>query len=186
MLSSKIKEYRKDNGLTLEEFADKLFVTRNSVSKWENDNVYPKSDTIKDIAKLLNISIEELFGEDISIYKTYKLNKYKNYVSNILIFIIFLLVTILMPHIKLLSNQNVIYYFVSAPIIFLLLGIVTPFCNRDMAGSFISGALAMILTLIYYKVTTNNVIHMWKISYYIIFVISYYIMLRILNKNNKH
>ena len=60
MLSEKIKKYRLDNNLTQEEFAAKLFVTRNAVSKWENNNGYPNIDTLKDIAKLLNITIDEL------------------------------------------------------------------------------------------------------------------------------
>ena len=39
MLSEKLKKYRADNNLTQEEFAANLFVTRNAVSKWENDMV---------------------------------------------------------------------------------------------------------------------------------------------------
>ena len=46
MLGDKIKKYRIDNNLTQEEFAAKLFVTRNAVSKWENDNGYPNSSSI--------------------------------------------------------------------------------------------------------------------------------------------
>ena len=64
MLSEKLKKYRADNNLTQEEFAAKLFVTRNAVSKWENDNGYPNIDTLKDIAKLLNVTIDELLGDD--------------------------------------------------------------------------------------------------------------------------
>ena len=88
MLSEKIKKYRADNNLTQEEFAAKLFVTRNAVSKWENDNGYPNIDTLKDIAKLLNITIDELLGEDdvktIAINANEKLNKYKNYNLSVL------------------------------------------------------------------------------------------------------
>ena len=51
MLSEKLKKYRADNNLTQEEFASLLFVTRNAVSKWENNIGYPNIDTIKDIAK---------------------------------------------------------------------------------------------------------------------------------------
>ena len=80
MLSEKIKKYRADNDLTQEEFAAKLFVTRNAVSKWENDNGYPNIDTLKDIAKLLNITIDELLGEDdvktIAINTNEKLNNF--------------------------------------------------------------------------------------------------------------
>ena len=64
MLSEKLRNYRLENNLTQEEFAAKLFVTRNAVSKWENDNGYPNIDTLKDIAKLLNVTIDELLGDD--------------------------------------------------------------------------------------------------------------------------
>ena len=64
MLSEKLKKYRTDNNLTQEEFAAKLFVTRNAVSKWENDNGYPNIDTLKDIAKLLNVTIDKLLGDE--------------------------------------------------------------------------------------------------------------------------
>ena len=98
MLSEKIKKYRLDNNLTQEEFAAKLFVTRNAVSKWENDNGYPNIETLKDIAKLLNITIDELLGDDdiktITINTNEKLNKYKIYGANILVFILYSLVAI--------------------------------------------------------------------------------------------
>ena len=88
MLSEKIKKYRVDNNLTQEEFAAKLFVTRNAVSKWENDNGYPNIDTLKDIAKLLNVTIDELLGDDdvktIAINANEKINKYKSYTANVL------------------------------------------------------------------------------------------------------
>ena len=64
MLSEKLKRFRANNNLTQEEFAAKLFVTRNAVSKWENDNCYPNIDTLKDIAKFFNVTIDELLGDD--------------------------------------------------------------------------------------------------------------------------
>ena len=144
MLSEKLKKYRADNNLTQEEFAAKLFVTRNAVSKWENDNGYPNIDTLKDIAKLLNVTIDELLGEDdvktIAINTNEKINKYKNYASNILVFISYALVAILIPHFMFTIDPTspMAYGLFIAPITFIILGLVTPFYNKNMLLSFIA------------------------------------------------
>ena len=45
-----ILQLRKSLGLSQEEFADKLFVTRQAVSRWENGETVPNSDTLQLIA----------------------------------------------------------------------------------------------------------------------------------------
>ena len=191
MLSEKIKKYRLDNNLTQEEFAAKLFVTRNAVSKWENDNGYPNIDTLKDVAKLLNITIDELLGDDdiktITINTNEKLNKYKIYGANILVFILYSLVAILIPHLMFESDPTspMAYCLFIAPITFIILGLVTPFYNKNMLYSFIASALSITPILIYFEVETKVVMYSWEIVYYILFIISYCIMLMILKINLK-
>ena len=185
MLSEKLKKYRTDNNLTQEEFAAKLFVTRNAVSKWENDNGYPNIDTLKDIAKLLNVTIDELLGDDdvksIAINTNEKINKYKNYASNILVFISYALVAILIPHFMFTIDPTspMAYGLFIAPITFIILGLVTPFYNKNMLHSFIAAALAITPILIYFEVATKVVIYPWEIVYYVLFIISYCVMLKI-------
>ena len=191
MLSEKLKKYRADNNLTQEEFAAKLFVTRNAVSKWENDNGYPNIDTLKDIAKLLNITIDELLGEDdvrtIAINTNEKLNKYKNYASNVLVFILYALVAILIPHWMFTTDPTspMAYCLFIGPISVVILGLVTPFYNKNMLHSFIASALAITPILIYFEVATKVVIYPWEIVYYVLFIISYCIMLKIQKINLK-
>ncbi len=191
MLSEKLKKYRADNNLTQEEFAAKLFVTRNAVSKWENDNGYPNIDTLKDIAKLLNVTIDELLGDDdvktIAIKTNEKLNKYKSYASNILVFISYALIAILIPHWMFTVDPTspMAYGLFIAPITFIILGLVTPFYNKNMLHSFIAAALAITPILIYFEVATKVVIYPWEIVYYVLFVISYCIMLKIQKINLK-
>lgn len=57
----KIKEYRIKAGLTQKDLADKLHVTYQAVSRWENDDAEPSIDTLKEMCGILNCSIEELF-----------------------------------------------------------------------------------------------------------------------------
>lgn len=61
-IGPKIKEYRTKQGLTQKDLADKLHVTYQAVSRWENDDVEPSYDTLKEMTKLFNCSADDLFG----------------------------------------------------------------------------------------------------------------------------
>ena len=62
-LGEKLLKLRKKKGLSQEEVADLLHVTRQTVSKWETDQSTPDFDKVIPICKLYDISTEELFGE---------------------------------------------------------------------------------------------------------------------------
>lgn len=57
-----IKKIRKDNNLTQKELADKLGVTYQAVSKWENGLNIPDIGIIREISKIYNIEIDELLS----------------------------------------------------------------------------------------------------------------------------
>lgn len=62
----KIQKLRNENKWTQEQLAEKLYVSRTAVSKWESGKGYPNIDSLKDIAKLFNTTIDELLsGEEI-------------------------------------------------------------------------------------------------------------------------
>lgn len=58
-----IKEIRTKNGLTQDELAEKLFVTRQAVSRWENGETFPNTETLKAISELFDISVNTLLGQ---------------------------------------------------------------------------------------------------------------------------
>lgn len=60
----KLKEARKEAGLSQEQFAEKLSVSRSAVAKWESDKGMPDVNNLKVIAQLLGISIDYLLDED--------------------------------------------------------------------------------------------------------------------------
>ena len=62
--NEKLQALRKQKGLTQEELADALYVSRTAVSKWESGRVYPSIDTLKDISVFFNITIDELLSGD--------------------------------------------------------------------------------------------------------------------------
>ncbi len=67
LIGDKIQEYRKAANLTQEEFAAKVGVTRQAVSKWELDKAYPDLDKLADICEILHVSITEfLYGREES------------------------------------------------------------------------------------------------------------------------
>ena len=62
-LGEKIKEARKEHGLSQEQFAEKLCVSRSAVAKWETDKGTPDIENLKAIASLLNVSIDYLLDD---------------------------------------------------------------------------------------------------------------------------
>ena len=62
--NEKLQELRKNKGITQEELAQNLFVSRTAVSKWESGRGYPNLDSLKEIAKFFNITIDELLSSD--------------------------------------------------------------------------------------------------------------------------
>ena len=60
----KLKKLRTDNGLTQDELAEKTYVTRTAISKWESDRGYPNIDSLKAISKFFSVSIDDLLSSD--------------------------------------------------------------------------------------------------------------------------
>ena len=60
----KLKEARKEAGLSQEQFAQKLSVSRSAVAKWESDKGMPDINNLKAMAQLLDISVDYLLDED--------------------------------------------------------------------------------------------------------------------------
>lgn len=60
----KLKKLRTDNGLTQDELAEKLYVTRTAISKWETDKGYPNIESLKTIATFFSITVDELLSSE--------------------------------------------------------------------------------------------------------------------------
>ena len=57
-----ILEFRTRCGLSQDELAEKVYVTRQGVSRWENGETTPNTETLKLLSKLFNVSINTLLG----------------------------------------------------------------------------------------------------------------------------
>ena len=60
LIGARIQEYRKKAGLSQEEFAEKIGVSRQAVSKWERDKAYPDLDRLVCICEILDVQVGEL------------------------------------------------------------------------------------------------------------------------------
>ena len=62
--NEKLQELRKQRGLTQEELAEKLYVSRTAISKWESGRGYPNIESLKAIAKFFSVTVDELLSTD--------------------------------------------------------------------------------------------------------------------------
>ncbi len=84
-LNTQIKKYRTNMNLSQEELAEKVYVTRQTISNWENNKNYPDIHSLLLLSSLFNISLDQLIRGDIDIMKEEikkseieKLNHYGN------------------------------------------------------------------------------------------------------------
>jgi len=64
--NEKLQQLRKQKGITQEELAEELFVSRTAVSKWESGRGYPNIESLKEIAKYFSVTVDELLsGEEL-------------------------------------------------------------------------------------------------------------------------
>ena len=64
--NEKLQELRKKKGLTQEELAEVLYVSRTAISKWESGRGYPSIDSLKAIARFFGLTVDELLsGEEM-------------------------------------------------------------------------------------------------------------------------
>lgn len=62
----KLQELRKQKGLTQEELAELIFVSRTAVSKWESGRGYPNIDSLRALAKFFGVTVDTLLsGEEL-------------------------------------------------------------------------------------------------------------------------
>ena len=62
--NEKLQELRRRKGLTQEELAQALYVSRTAISKWESGRGYPNIDSLRAIAKFFSVTVDELLSSE--------------------------------------------------------------------------------------------------------------------------
>lgn len=68
-ISTQIKKYRNAMELSQEDLAEKIYVTRQTISNWENEKSYPDIHSLLLLSSLFNVSLDQLIKGDIEIMK---------------------------------------------------------------------------------------------------------------------
>lgn len=120
-IGSKIKKYREQDNLSQEELADKVYVSRQTVSNWENNKSYPDINSLKLLSNIFDISLDEFIEEDIAEMKK-RINEYdlKEYNTLSIIFTIEFLVILVSayPLLRFLKILGIIIWIIIAVITF--------------------------------------------------------------------
>ena len=97
-LGQKIKEYRNALQMTQEELAERMFVSRQTISNWENDKSYPDIQSLLLLSNLFNVSLDTLVKGDVERMKE-KIDEttIKNFNRDSIIFSILLIVIVATP-----------------------------------------------------------------------------------------
>ena len=173
----KLIELRKKNGYSQEELAEKLGVSRQSVSKWESNNTYPETDKIIQIANLFDCSMDDLINDKVTNVES-TLRKNKSNVKNIWnSFLGFITNTIdMFSKMKFLEGLKCIIVILLLAIILnitgiiicnIVVGIITSifnFLSPEIVYT-IRGILKGIFHLIWFIISAIAIIHAFKIKY---------------------
>ena len=84
--NEKLQELRKQKGFTQEELAQKLYVSRAAISKWESGRGYPNIDSLKSIADTFSVTVDELLSSNELINLAEEETKQKTYIYRHIVF----------------------------------------------------------------------------------------------------
>lgn len=162
-VGNKINQLRKLSGMTQEQLAEKLSVSRQTISKWESGSTSPDLESIIKLSKMFHVSLDDLLmegdasvtnknDEQITLEDMIKINLHNRKMTLLLISgLIFIMVSILnfayvvALHNTTLSTQYMLYRYIatgqyeSAPVDYM----------RLMIPSIIAGAIGVILFISY-------------------------------------
>ena len=68
-IGSQIRRYRERDQFSQEELAAKIYVSRQTISNWENNRSYPDIQNLMLLSVLFNVSLDELVNEDVDVMK---------------------------------------------------------------------------------------------------------------------
>lgn len=114
-LGNKIKYYRGEKEFSQEELAERVYVSRQTISNWENNKSYPDINSIVLLSEIFEISIDNLIKGDVEQMKK-EINseevKKLNFYATMMGILMLVATILLMPMLKFIGMYGFIPYFV--------------------------------------------------------------------------
>ena len=171
----KLITLRKKKGLSQEELAEKLGVSRQSVSKWESNNTYPETDKIVQICNIFECTMDDLINDNITDVESIE-RKSKNNI-NVMVdsFLDFITKTINMfSRMKFTSGFKCVIEMIIIALIMLVLGylfvgfsegVLSGFYPFEKGMEIFNGIIKSVLMLIWTIISFIVLVHVFKIRY---------------------
>lgn len=188
-LADNLKRIRKESNLSQEQFAEKLGVSRQAVSKWESGQSYPEMDKVIQICNLFNLNMDELINEDL---KEVKEAKEEKGLSNKYITSFFDYITKVVDMFSSMKFKQIVgclfEQFIIGSILFIIIaiiGCVGASVVPDILGNilpdaiyrFIISILQAVFFIVGFVVGVSVLLHIFKIRY-----LDYYDFVKVDNK----
>ena len=171
----KLIALRKKKGLSQEELAEKLGVSRQSVSKWESNNTYPETDKIVQICNIFECTMDDLINDNITDIESIE-RKSKNNI-NVMVdsFLDFITKTINMfSRMKFTSGFKCVIEMIIIALVMLTLGqlfvglsevVLSLFYPFEKGMEIFNGIIKSVLMLIWTIISFIVLVHVFKIRY---------------------
>lgn len=110
-LGKKLKENRVRKQMTPQDLADKLLVSRSTISNWESDRSYPDLEALKELSQIFATSIDDLLLDDSELIKKMskdmKKGKHRKKIILVSLLPFFLLLVMIFSFVFISDNQEV-------------------------------------------------------------------------------
>ena len=191
VIAQNLIKYRKENGLTQQELADRLNYSDKSISKWERGEGVPDIYILKQIAELYNVTVNDIIGmEKIENNATPTINKNHVLITLMSIGLVWLVATIIFAILKIIfpNTLTISYCYIYAiPVSFIVLYIFNRIWFKIKLINFTSVSLIFWTTLFSFYWTIKDFFDNFGVFFFIgipfqIIVIFWYLMDRKKNK----
>ncbi len=191
-IGKNIKQLREQHNLTQEELASKIYVTRNAISKWENEKGIPSIDSLKELSDIFNVTLDMLLDREELIEITLENRKnsiiVRNLVFSFILFLIFSSIGILVPYysFEFDPTSGIAVFAIFLPLSYIVLGLVSGLLSMKYPYVIISSALALTPIYMFFETGLRTVIlGSWGLIYYLFFITSYFLISLIKKRSAK-
>lgn len=129
MLGKNIIKFREENNMSQQELAEKIGISRQSISKWETGNALPSIDNLITLSGMLDVSLDELITGEPYIYFPFHFGKPKNKKALYLLFVLTLLTFIFT--FNSVNNSSIVRILVAVMITFMVYSLLVNFIPYD-------------------------------------------------------